>query len=653
MLACRWAPASQVGLPCSSSLRNWIADLEALPRSLSYLGLSYPSDLTRSLSASAPFPLPCQAYVGHMSGLRGVGPALPSHHSRIQAPAPRLRNWIADLEALPRSLSVTPGTCTSSLRNWIADLEALPRSLSVTPFRTLSFPFFPANRHIPRARVHRGFYSAYHFTRLRPAVVGVVLFLTTILPSSYRVAFTGHSLGGALATLSALDLQVGGWGFPGRERWVAGVSLVENGEVSYDLPSPDIRVVTFGSPRVSYDLPSPAIRVVTFGSPRVGNAAFAAYFRQKVPGSTRVTNWKDLVPHLPPATIGYHHVATEDPKTENNPYLGFVYTSFQERATFISHGNTARHAKEFGDDRLAVICGMIAADEKRHEKAYCAIVSRLYELDPSGAMLAFEDMMRKQVHFKSHAKSTYASLSLLSHKLPFPFFPLCVSLLSHMLPYPFFPICSGFPSLPYAPISLRSHMCPFPFSPVCAISLLSHMLPFSFSPICSHFPYLPCAPNSLLSRMCPFPFPPVCSHFPSLTSAATSLLSHLLRLPFFPLCIDYHYIFFMQAHINSLTSHLMYDGENPELFDDFSAVAQRTGVYTAGDYADIMEHLIAVWDVEKMEGLSPEAARAQEFVCKLPPRIRRLAERAADKVKKGGPQTGKFSWVFNREVKLV
>ncbi|CAI7733850.1 unnamed protein product [Closterium sp. NIES-53] len=147
------------------------------------------------------------------------------------------------------------GTCTSSLRNWIADLEALPRSLS-----------YPGLRH---ARVHRGFYSAYHFTRLRPAVVHAVLFLMTILPGSFRVAFTGHSLGGALATLSALDLQV------------------------------------------SYDLPSPSIRVVTFGSPRVGNAAFAAYFWQKVPGSTRVTNWKDLVPHLPPATIGYHHVATE------------------------------------------------------------------------------------------------------------------------------------------------------------------------------------------------------------------------------------------------------------------------------------------------------------------------------------------------------
>jgi acyl-[acyl-carrier-protein] desaturase len=37
------------------------------------------------------------------------------------------------------------------------------------------------------------------------------------------------------------------------------------------------------------------------------------------------------------------------PKTENNPYLGFVYTSFQERATKVSHGHTAHHAGELGD----------------------------------------------------------------------------------------------------------------------------------------------------------------------------------------------------------------------------------------------------------------------------------------------------------------
>ena len=44
-----------------------------------------------------------------------------------------------------------------------------------------------------------------------------------------------------------------------------------------------------------------------------------------------------------------------DPKTENNPYLGFIYTSFQERATKISHGATARHASEHESD-LSLAC---------------------------------------------------------------------------------------------------------------------------------------------------------------------------------------------------------------------------------------------------------------------------------------------------------
>ena len=56
-----------------------------------------------------------------------------------------------------------------------------------------------------------------------------------------------------------------------------------------------------------------------------------------------------------------------DPKLENNPYLCFIYTSFQERATKISHGNTARLANFHGDVNLAKICGLIAADEGRHE----------------------------------------------------------------------------------------------------------------------------------------------------------------------------------------------------------------------------------------------------------------------------------------------
>ncbi|EFJ20580.1 hypothetical protein SELMODRAFT_418337 [Selaginella moellendorffii] len=85
----------------------------------------------------------------------------------------------------------------------------------------------------------------------------------------------------------------------------------------------------------------------------------------------------------------------QDPQTENNPYHRFIYTSFQERATAISHGNTARHAKEHGDHKLATVCGLIASNEKRHENACTRIVEKLFEIDPEGAMLGLEDMMRK------------------------------------------------------------------------------------------------------------------------------------------------------------------------------------------------------------------------------------------------------------------
>ena len=91
-----------------------------------------------------------------------------------------------------------------------------------------------------------------------------------------------------------------------------------------------------------------------------------------------------------------------NPKTENNPYLGFVCTSFQERATKISHGNTARFAKDHGDETLAKICGIIAADEGRHEIAYQRIIDEVMKRDQDGAVLAFADMMKKQIVMPAH-----------------------------------------------------------------------------------------------------------------------------------------------------------------------------------------------------------------------------------------------------------
>ncbi|KAK8946393.1 hypothetical protein KSP39_PZI007163 [Platanthera zijinensis] len=196
-------------------------------------------------------------------------------------------------------------------------------------------------------------------------------------------------------------------------------------------------------------------------------------------------------------TIQYLIGSGMDPGTENNPYLGFIYTSFQERATFISHGNTARHAKEHGDLKLAQICGIIASDEKRHETAYTKIVEKLFEIDPDGTVLAFADMMKKKI---------------------------------------------------------------------------------------------------------------------------------------------------------SMPAHLMFDGRDNNLFEHFSLVTQRLGVYTAKDYADILEFLVGRWKVGELTGLSGDGKKAQDFVCTLVPRIRKLEERAQVRAKPRGNM--RFSWIFDRELML-
>ncbi|CAK9155307.1 unnamed protein product [Ilex paraguariensis] len=196
-------------------------------------------------------------------------------------------------------------------------------------------------------------------------------------------------------------------------------------------------------------------------------------------------------------TIQYLIGSGMDQMTENNPYLGFIYTSFQERATFVSHGNTARLAKEHGDLKLAQICGTIASDEKRHETAYTQIVEKLFEVDPDGTVLAFADMMRKRI---------------------------------------------------------------------------------------------------------------------------------------------------------SMPAYLMYDGRDDQLFEHFSAVAQRLGVYTAKDYADILEFLVGRWKVADLTGLSGEGQKAQDYVCGLLPRIRRLEERAQGRAKEA--PSIPFSWIFDRKVNL-
>ena len=91
-----------------------------------------------------------------------------------------------------------------------------------------------------------------------------------------------------------------------------------------------------------------------------------------------------------------------DIQTAKDPYRSFIYTSFQEMATNISHRRVATLAKKSGNAQLAKMCSFIAADENRHANAYKHFVSRIFELDPSNMMLAFEDMMKKKIIMPAH-----------------------------------------------------------------------------------------------------------------------------------------------------------------------------------------------------------------------------------------------------------
>lgn len=188
-----------------------------------------------------------------------------------------------------------------------------------------------------------------------------------------------------------------------------------------------------------------------------------------------------------------HHLIREgfDPQTDNDPYLGFIYTSFQERATKISHRNVAKLAKKEGDELLHKICGTIAGDEAMHEAAYKLFMTKIFEADPRGAVQSFATMMKRKITMPAVA---------------------------------------------------------------------------------------------------------------------------------------------------------MHDGQDRRLFAKFSIVAQKLGVYTGNDYAGIIQDLVQHWKVETLQGLSDAAAEAQDYLCGLAERYRRLAERMVN----GGKSS--FSWIYGREV---
>jgi acyl-[acyl-carrier-protein] desaturase len=102
--------------------------------------------------------------------------------------------------------------------------------------------------------------------------------------------------------------------------------------------------------------------------------------------------------------ITTHHLINDgfDIGTGKDPYKNFVYTSFQELATYVSHNRVSKIAKHYGDKKLSRLCNMIAGDEMRHHHAYSEFVDRIFKVDPSEMMLAFQHMMKLKITMPAH-----------------------------------------------------------------------------------------------------------------------------------------------------------------------------------------------------------------------------------------------------------
>lgn len=135
---------------------------------------------------------------------------------------------------------------SNNIRNWITDFV----------FTWTSCPF------VADCKVHQGFQAAW--SEISAAALTAINNASAANPD-YRVIATGHSLGGAVATLGAVYLRQQGL----------------------------------------------ELDVYSYGSPRVGNDKFANYVTTEGPGEYRVTHTDDPVPRLPPIVFGYRHTTPE------------------------------------------------------------------------------------------------------------------------------------------------------------------------------------------------------------------------------------------------------------------------------------------------------------------------------------------------------
>ena len=78
----------------------------------------------------------------------------------------------------------------------------------------------------------------------------------------------------------------------------------------------------------------------------------------------------------------------------DDPYMGLIYTAFQETATKLSHSAAGVRARREGDELLGRICCIVASDEARHQIAYIRAVKEIFRVDADGAVVALKRTFR-------------------------------------------------------------------------------------------------------------------------------------------------------------------------------------------------------------------------------------------------------------------
>lgn len=78
---------------------------------------------------------------------------------------------------------------------------------------------------------------------------------------------------------------------------------------------------------------------------------------------------------------------------EGDPFRGVAYASIQEHATKTSWRQLGNIVRKEGARRLHQMCGLIAADEARHERVYRKVMAGILEADPQGALEALNETL--------------------------------------------------------------------------------------------------------------------------------------------------------------------------------------------------------------------------------------------------------------------